>query len=146
PTPNGSTATYSLSGNLTLNFDGCTNCPAVLPVTAASTPVSFTAPMGGDAPISIPGTSSGITLKIAGVPTIKASIGSTLTLAPAAAGSLPGLGGAAAVVQSTGAGGAPLLPIEWDTSGAAQTVNLTAPSSPTPVAVTLSPLLHWVSP
>src|SRR5438132_6655848 len=111
PTPGASTATYSLSGNLTLNFDGCTNCPAVLPVTGTSSPVSFTAPMGADAPVAIPGTSSGITLKVAGIPVITASIGSTLTLGPATPGSLPGLGGAAAVLHATGATGAPLLPI-----------------------------------
>jgi len=143
-TPGGSSATYTLSGNLTLNFDGCTNCPAVLPVSGTSSPVSFTAPMDADSPVAIPGTSTGITLSIAGVPTITASIGSTLTLAPAPPGLVPGLGGAAAVVKTTGATGAPLLPIEWDSSGATQTVNLTAPGSPTPVGISLGPLVHWV--
>jgi hypothetical protein len=143
-TPGGSSATYTLSGNLTLNFDGCTNCPAVLPVSGTSSPVAFTAPMASDAPVAIPGTSTGITLSIAGVPTITASIGSTLTLAPAPPGLVPGLGGAAAVVTTTGATGAPLLPVEWDSSGAVQTVNLTAPASPTPVDISLGPLVHWV--
>ena len=144
PTPNGSTASYSLSGDLTLNFDGCTNCPAVLPVTGSSAPISFTAPMGSDTPITIPGSTSGITLSVAGTPIITASIGSSLVLAPAPAGTLPGLGGAAALVQVSGASGAPFLPIEWDSSGATQSFTLTTPASPAPVAISLSPMMHWV--
>ena len=100
--------------------------------------------MGSDLPVAIPGSSTGITLNVAGIPTITASIASTLTLAPAPPGLLPGLGGAAAVVHTTGATGAPLLPLEWDSSGAVQTVNLTAPASPAPVGVSLDPLVHWV--
>lgn len=145
PTPNGSMATYSVSGNLTLNFDGCSNCPAVLPVSGTSAPVSFTAPMGGDSPVSIPGSSTPITLSVGGTPIISASIASTLTLSPAPAGTFPGLGGAAALVSTSGATGAPLLPIEWDTAGSTQTVNLTTPSSPSPIGISLSPMMHWVS-
>ena len=69
----------------------------------------------------------------------------SLTLAPAGPGLLPGLGGAAAVVQATGASGAPALPIEWDSAGSAQAFTLTTPASPAPVGVSLSPLLHWVA-
>ena len=110
PTPGGSTVSYSLSGTMTFNFDGCTNCPATLPFSATSAPNTFTAPMDSDAPITIPGTSSGITLNVAGLDVITASLGSSLTLAPAPPGVFPGLGGAAALVQVTGASGAPLLP------------------------------------
>lgn len=145
PTPNGSMATYSVSGRLTLNFDGCSNCPAALPVSGTSAPVSFTAPMGGDAPVSIPGSSTPITLSVGGTPIISASIGSTLTLAPAPAGTFPGLGGAAALVTTTGATGAPLLPVEWDTAGSTQTVNLTTPASPSAIGISLSPMMQWVS-
>ena len=144
PTPNGSMATYSVSGTLTLNFDGCSNCPAVLPVSGTSAPVSFTAPMGSDPPVSIPGSSTPITLSVGGTPIITASIGSTLTLAPAPAGTFPGLGGAAALVSTTGATGAPLLPIEWDSAGSTQTVNLTTPASPSAIGISLSPMMHWV--
>jgi hypothetical protein len=144
PTPGGSTVSYSLSGNMTFNFDGCTNCPATLPFSATSAPNTFTAPMGSDSPVTIPGTSSGITLSVAGLPVITASLGSSLTLAPAPPGAVPGLGGAAAVVQVTGASGAPLLPIEWDSSGSAQTFTLTTLSNPAPLGISLSPLLHWV--
>lgn len=144
PTPGGSTVSYSLSGNMTFNFDGCTNCPATLPFSATSAPNTFTAPMDSDAPITIPGTSSGITLNVAGLDVITASLGSSLTLAPAPPGVVPGLGGAAAVVQVTGASGAPVLPIEWDSSGSSQAFTLTTPANPTALGISLSPLVHWV--
>src|SRR6188474_131009 len=48
PIPNGSTVSYSLSGDITFNFGGCTNCPATLPFTASSAPNTFTAPMNAD--------------------------------------------------------------------------------------------------
>lgn len=144
PTPGGSTASYSLSGTLTLNFDGCSGCPAVLPVSGSSAPISFTAPMGSDAPITIPGSSTPITLSVAGTPIITASISSGLTLAPAPPGTFPGLGGAAAVVQASGASGAPLLPIEWDSAGSTKSFTLSTPSSSAPVGISLGPLIHWV--
>jgi hypothetical protein len=144
PTPGGSTVSYSLSGSMTFNFDGCTNCPATLPFNATSAPNTFTAPMDSDSPITIPGTSSGITLNVAGLDVITASLGSSLTLAPAGPGVVPGLGGAAAVVQVTGASGAPLLPLEWDSSGSTQNFNLTTPANPTALGISLSPLVHWV--
>jgi hypothetical protein len=145
PTVGGSTVSYSLSGSMTFNFDGCTNCPATLPFNATSAPNTFTAPMDSDGPITIPGTSSGITLNVAGLDVITASLGSSLTLAPAPPGLFPGLGGAAAGIQVTGASGAPILPIEWDSSGSTQNFNLTTPASPTALGISLTPLVHWVS-
>ena len=145
PTPNGSTVTYSLNGTMTFNFDGCPSCPDAVPFSASSAPNSFTAPMGSDAPVTIPGSSSGITLNVGSLDVITASLGSALTLAPAPQGSLPGLGGAAAEVQVDGASGSPVLPIEWDNAGSDQSFTLTTPSNPTPLGVKLSPLLHWVS-
>jgi hypothetical protein len=145
PTPNGSTVTYSLNGTMTFNFDGCPSCPDHVPFSASSAPNSFTAPMGSDAPVTIPGTSSGITLNVGSLDVITASLGSALTLAPAPQGSLPGLGGAAAEVQVDGASGSPVLPIEWGTAGSDQSFTLTTPSNPTPLGLKLSPLLHWVS-
>ena len=120
------------------------DCPKTLPFNTSSAPNSFTAAMDSDSPVTIPGTSSGITLNVAGLDVITASLAGSLTLAPAAPGLLPGLGGAAAVVQVTGASGAPALPIEWDSSGSAQAFTLTTPASPTPLGISLSPLLHWV--
>ena len=131
PTPNGSTVTYSLNGTMTFNFDGCPSCPDHVPFSASSAPNSFTAPMGSDAPVTIPGTSSGITLNVGSLDVITASLGSALTLAPAPQGSLPGLGGAAAEVQVDGASGSPVLPIEWDTAGSDKSFTLTTPSNPT---------------
>jgi hypothetical protein len=145
PTPGGSTVSYSLSGTMTFNFDGCLDCPKTLPFNASSAPATFTAPMGSDSPVTIPATSSGITLSVAGLKVITASLAGSLTLAPAGPGLLPGLGGAAAVVQATGASGAPALPIEWDSAGSTQAFTLTTPASPAPVGVSLSPLLHWVA-
>ena len=145
PTPGGSTVSYSLSGNMTFNFDGCVDCPKTLTFDASSAPTTFTAPMGSDSPVTIPATSSGITLSVAGLKVITASLAGSLTLAPASPGLFPGLGGAAAVVQATGASGAPALPIEWDSSGSDQAFTLTTPASPAPVGISLSPLLHWVA-
>ena len=143
-TPSGSTVTYALSGNMIFNFDGCTNCPSTVPFSASSAPNSFTAPMDAAAPITIPGSSTGLTLNVAGLDVITATLGSSLTLAPAPPGSFPGLGGAAAVVKVTGASGAPVLPLEWDSSGASQSFTLTTPSTPGPIDIKLMPLLHWV--
>ena len=144
PTPAGSTVSYSLSGTMTFNFDGCTDCPKTLPFNASSAASTFTAPMDSDSPVTIPATSSGITLNVAGLDVITASLAGSLTLAPAAPGLFPGLGGAAAVVQVTGASGAPALPIEWDSSGSAQAFTLATPANPAPLGISLSPLLHWV--
>src|SRR5262249_18662758 len=66
PTPGGSTVSYSLTGTMRFKFDGCVNCPAPLAFSANSTPSTFTAPMDLDAPITIPGTSSGITVGFPG--------------------------------------------------------------------------------
>lgn len=144
PTPGGSTVSYSLTGNMTFNFDGCSDCPKTVPFSATSAPNTFTAPMDSDSPVTIPGTSSGITLSVAGLDVITATLGSSLTLAPAPPGLVPGLGGAAGLVQVTGASGAPVLPIEWDSSGSAQTFTLTTPANPAPLGISLSPLVHWV--
>ncbi|HEX9364297.1 MAG TPA: hypothetical protein VGA47_10990 [Candidatus Dormibacteraeota bacterium] len=144
PTPGGSTVTYALDGDMTFNFDGCPSCPDVEQFHAFSAPISFTAPMDGDAPITIPGSSTSLTLVVGVLPVITASLGSSLTLAPAPPGVLAGLGGAAAVVKVTGASGAPVLPIEWDSAGASQSFTLTTPPTPTPIDIQLTPLLHWV--
>src|SRR5262249_30785526 len=132
PTAGGSTVTYGLSGNGTFNFDGCANCPATPPFSGSSAPNTFTAPIGSDAPVTVPGWSSGITLSVGSLSVITASIGSALELAPAPAAGLPGLGGAAALVHVIGASGAPLLPIEWDSSGSSKSFTLTTPANPTP--------------
>ncbi len=100
--------------------------------------------MDADAPVTIPGSSSGITLNVGSLDVITASLGSGLTLAPAPPGLVPGLGGAAALVQVSGASGAPVLPIEWDSSGSSQSFTLTTPANPTPLGISLGPLVNWV--
>jgi hypothetical protein len=144
PTPGGSTVSYSLSGTITFNFDGCSGCPTTLPFSATSDPNSFTAPMGSDAPITIPGSSTPLTLNVGGLDVMTATLGSGLTLAPAPFDLVPGLGGAAGQVQVTGASGAPILPLEWDTSGSSQNFTLTTPASPAPLGISVGPLVHWV--
>jgi len=144
PTPGGSSVTYKLTGNRTFNFDNCTNCPDTQPFSLLSAPISFTAPMDGDAPITIPGSSTGETLNVGGLDVITATLASSLTLTPASFSSLPGLGGAAALVKVTGASGAPVLPLEWDSAGAVQSFTLTTPSTPSPIDIKLTPLVHWV--
>jgi hypothetical protein len=129
---------------MTCNFDGCSACPEIRPFSASSAPNTFTAPMDSDSPVTIPGASTGLTLNVGGLDVITATLGSSLTLAPAPPGVLPGLGGAAALVQVSGASGAPVLPIEWDSSGSDQTFTLTTPATPAPPGISLQPTLHWV--
>lgn len=140
PTPGGSTAEFDISGTATIDFTGCTDCPFVTPFTVASGGAVFTAPMGADSPITIPG--SGSSLNLGDV--ISASVGSSITLAPAPAGSPSGLGGAAALVSVSGATTSQLLPIEWDSSGASQTFTLSLPANLGPIGVSLGPLVHWL--
>jgi hypothetical protein len=144
PSAGGSTVSYSLSGNMTFNFDGCSACPETVSFSATSAPNTFTAPMDSDSPVTIPGSSTGLTLNVGGLDVITATLGSSLTLAPAPPGLVPGLGGAAAVVQVTGATGTPALPIEWDSSGSSQSFTLTTPATATALGISLKPLVHWV--
>src|SRR5260370_20921900 len=130
PTPGGSTVTYALNGNMTFAFDGCTDCATAKPFHAFSAPVSFTAPIDGDAPLAIPGSSTSFTLVVAGIPIITASLGTTLTLAPPPPRTLPGLGGAAAVVNVTRASGAPVLPLASDSTGGPPSLTPGAPPCP----------------
>jgi hypothetical protein len=95
---------------MTFNFDGCTNCPTTLPFNATRAPNTFTAPMDSDRSDHDPGHELGITLNVAGLDVITASLGSSLTLAPAPRGWFPGSVGRRHVVQVTGASGAPSSP------------------------------------
>lgn len=144
PTPGGSTVTYALTGGMMFNFDGCTDCSKTFPFSANSAPIAFTAPMDAEAPITIPGSSNPFTFSVGGLDVITATLASSLTLAPAPPGVLPGLGGAAALVKVSGASGAPVLPIEWDSSGSSQSFTLTTPPTPSPIGIQLTPLMHWV--
>ncbi len=146
PTSGGSSALFNIAGSgpgkgLTLSFTGCTSCPTDAPFTVASGGATFTAPMGADSPITIPGSGSSLNI---GPDLMSVTIGSSITLAPAPAGSLPGLGGAAALVQVTGATTSQLLPVEWDSSGASQTFNLNLPATLAPIDISFGPIVHWL--
>lgn len=142
PTSGGSNAEFDVSGTATIDFTGCTNCPFVTPFTIASGAATFTAPMGSDTPISIPGSSSSLNF---GPGIISARVATTLSLAPASPGSLAGLGGAAALVGVSGATTSQILPIEWDTSGASQSFTLNLPSTLAPIDISMGPIIHWLS-
>ncbi len=146
PTPGGSSASFDISGvepsgNISIDYTFCSNCPFVHDFTVASGGATFTAPMGADSPITIPGTGSSINFGNV----ISATVGSSITLAPAPSGLFPGLGGAAALASVTGATTTQVLPIEWDSSGASQTLTLTLPSTLSPIDISLGPLVHWLT-
>src|SRR5579862_6632204 len=130
PTPGGSSAEFDISGSgagqgLTLDFSGCASCPNNAPFTLTSGSATFTAPLGTDSPVSIPGYGSSLDLS----DIIYATLNTNLMLSPAPAGIVPGLGSAAALVQVSGATTSQVLPIEWDSSGASQVVTLSLPST-----------------
>jgi hypothetical protein len=142
----------------TIDAEGCVVgvfCDSVTlhNVTLANGSASFTPPLNGDPAAVIPLTSSTITLStITGtIATAALKAGSNVTLAPVAAGGVPGLGGAGAVVGVTGAtlSSPVVVPgfgvTEWDTAGQTNTVTVALGANPTgPVTTTLSPVLHWL--
>lgn len=141
PTPGGSSASVNLSGIAIVNFTGCLNCPAVLPVTLGSGSGTFSAPLGSDPSVTIPG--SGSTVSVDSL--ISGTLVSSLTLSPAPPGTVPGLGGATAMVAVSGASGAPATPLEWDAAGQSITTNLTLPvSAAGGLDLNLVPMLHWL--
>jgi hypothetical protein len=145
PTSGGSVVSANISGTAVVSFTGCTNCPATLPLTLASGSATFTAPMDSDPPVTIPTTSSTVTLSAPIIGAIlSANLAGSLGLAPAPPGLLPGLGGAAAVEQVAGASLTSSPFLEWDTAG--QTINGTIqlPVTPNGVDISLQPVLHWL--
>ena len=112
---------------------------------------SFVAPLGGDAPVSIPLSSDGILIEapIIGTDLVSGSLSGSLSLAPVGPG-LPGLGGASAVARVTG--GTLTDPVivpgvgvlEWDAAGQSVVAKVQAPANGNAVTTTLSPVLHWL--
>jgi len=156
PTPGGSSVYFDVSGTANVvSFTGCDNCPVNLPVTLVHTsPTTFTAPLTGDSSTTITGSSSTITLNINAFGTtlldvLNINLATSLTISPSTCTSPciagVGLSGGAAGMTVTGASGAPVLPLEWDTSGQSLTTTLTLPSNLVGIGVTLGPLLQWVS-
>jgi hypothetical protein len=149
PTPGGSYAEFDISGDLTLSFSGCVSCPTNAPFTLTSGSATFTAPMGTDSPVTIPGTGSSLDVS----DLITATVDTSLDLGPVGGGLYPGFGGGAAFIQASGATiiGAmgntvpPFPPVtEWDQSGITQTVDLQLPSTLNTIELSLSPLVHWL--
>jgi hypothetical protein len=110
----------------------------------------FTAPLIADPPVVVPGSGSSAVLKFAGANLAKATPVSSFTLAPTpSAGFPPGLGGAVALLSTSGAtlfSPSPLIPVlEWQTpTPLAATITLPATPGPT-ASLTLSPVLHWLN-
>jgi thrombospondin type 3 repeat protein len=111
---------------------------------------NFTAPLMGDPPVVVPGTGDSAVLQFAGSNLAKATPVSSFTLAPTpSAGFPPGLGGAVALLSTSGAtlsSPSPLIPVlEWQTP-TALAATITLPATPGPTAsLTLSPVLHWLN-
>ncbi len=109
----------------------------------------FTAPLGADPPVVVPGTGSSADLQFLGATLIRATPVSSFTLAPTPSGALPGLGGGVALLDVTGADLAspsPLIPVlEWQAPVALEAM-ITLPVTPGASAtLTLSPMLHWLN-
>jgi hypothetical protein len=108
----------------------------------------FTAPLGGDPPVVVPGTGDSAVLQFVGVNLVRATPVSSITLAPTPSGAFPGLGGAVALVSVSGAdlvSPPSLVPVlEWQSP---TTLDATIHLSAAPGAsatLTLSPLLQWL--
>jgi hypothetical protein len=148
-------ATVTASGELILCDPILPNPTAsiTLPLTASAS-ADFAAPLAGDAPIAMPITSNTVSLLLANpfgddIRLVSVRAVGTVTLAPVASGTLPGLGGAAAGIDVTGATlTSPALPVlEWQSAGAAgaQSASIQLADPVADVGVTLSPVMHWVA-
>jgi Bacterial TSP3 repeat len=125
-----------------------------LPLTASGS-ASFTAPLSGDAPVSVPVVSNTVTLQLDNpfgdnLDIVSVHAVGSITLAPVPSGPLPALGGAGAGIQVGGAGslGSPALPaLEWQTAGdqPASIDIANPPASGQNIDVSLSPVMHWVA-
>jgi Bacterial TSP3 repeat len=142
-------AVINAGGTLTVDFTGCLNCPAPLNLTLGAGSADFTAPLNADPAVNIPLSSSTITLSapILG-DLMTAQLAGNLNLAPAGPGVLPGLGGAASVINvSGGTLTAPALPVlEWQSAGATESATIQLPVSPAgDVDFQMPVLVHWLN-
>jgi len=125
-----------------------------LPLNASGS-ADFAAPLAGDAPIDIPLTSNTINLLLSNpfgddIRLVSVTATGTVTLSPVPSDALPGLGGAAAGIDVSGAGSltTPALPVlEWQNPGAAgaQAGEIALNDPIGNVDVTLSPVMHWIA-
>jgi hypothetical protein len=141
----------------TLEFEGCVvavicDGGTLTDVTLAQGTGSGAAPLGADPAISVPLDSDTIILDSPVGEIARAEMNGTLTLGPVGPGSLPGLGGGAAVVGVTGADltSPVIVPgfgvTEWQSSGQTNQVDVMLGADPTATVTTnLSPVMHWLS-
>jgi hypothetical protein len=112
-------------------------------------PTAFTAPLGADAPVTVPVSSCTATLNVAGVVDIgSAHVEGSITLAPMPAGGL-GIGGAVSAFGTTGPASPPLIPLlQWTSAATSQNANLSL-ANPLPgadhIGLDLSPVVHWLA-
>jgi hypothetical protein len=149
-------ATGTASGELIICTPGIPNPTASIsvPLTATGS-ASFTAPLSGDAPISVPVSSNTVTLQLfnpfgANLDIVSVRAVGSITLAPVPSGPLPALGGAGAGIHVGGAGSlaSPALPaLEWQTAGSvpASIDIANPPAAGDNIDVSLSPVMHWVA-
>ena len=149
-------AVGTASGELVVCVPGIPNPSDSISVNlTASGSQSFAAPLAGDAPITVPVSSNTVTLALfnpfgSDLDIVSVHAEGSITLAPVPSGSLPGLGGAAAGIDVSGAGtlASPALPVlEWQTAGAqAASIDIADTLSPgDAIGVTLSPVMHWLA-
>jgi hypothetical protein len=149
-------AVGTASGELVVCVPGIPNPSDSISVNlTASGSQSFAAPLAGDAPITVPVSSNTVTLALSNpfgsnLDIVSVHAEGSITLAPVPSGPLPGLGGAAAGIDVSGAGtlASPALPVlEWQAAGA-QPASIDVASTLSPgddIDVTLSPVMHWLA-
>ncbi len=156
PTPDGS-PNASIHLPVTFTAQGCiTDCllPDICDTVTVTCgfdagPTDFTAPLDGDAPITVPVSSCTATLNILGFLDIgSAHVEGNITLAPVPAGGL-GIGGAVSAFGVTGPASPPLVPLlQWTDAATVQNADL-ALANPLPgtdhIELSLSPVVHWLA-
>ncbi len=149
-----------VSGDLTLDFTGCLDCPATIPFTLLDASGDFVAPLGAAAPVSVPISSSTITISWPFGDLASGQLSGSLTLGPVAPApsSFAGLGGADAVLAVSGGTltaianpvNAPIIlanrgVAEWSAGGQTIVASIQVPADASaPVHLDLSPVYHWL--
>ena len=150
-----------VSGDLTLDFTGCLNCPSTFAFTVLDASGDFTAPLGGVAPVSVPISSDTITISSPFGDLASGHLTGSLVLGPVAptSGSVAGLGGADGLLNVSGGNltaiANPVNPpiilsnkgmAEWSASGQTIVASLQVPAAASgPVHLDLSPVYHWLN-
>jgi hypothetical protein len=156
----GNELSANVSGDLTLDFTGCLNCPATFGFTMLSANADFTAPIGGAGPVAVPISSDTITISSPFGDIASGQLSGSVTLGAVAptSGSIAGLGGAAALLNVSDGGlsaiANPVNPpiilgdrgiAEWSAGSQTIVASIEIPSNASsPVHIDLSPVYHWL--